>query len=181
MTAERSNLSWAVALVRGPAVSSLVRYVGAALLVTLGTGCAGASTTVVADDAQYPISLSRAVRDADGRIVSLDRTKKVGALAHESTAWSTLYSAIKLTPRTDISQAVNAQVAAGGGDAIVNVRIKSQHCAADWFAGFTTLPFWPGCMNIVVEGDIIKVVPLSNHRPVASAFGVRFANLEAVR
>ncbi len=134
--------------------STLAAMIG---VVALSTGCAGARTTVAADSAAYPISLSRAVRDSDGRIASSEHTLKVGALHHEATAWGLLYSAIRLTPRTDISEAVNAQVRAAGGNAVVRVRVSAAHCASDFFFLLTTIPVWPGCAKLVVTGDIVKV------------------------
>jgi hypothetical protein len=141
-------------------VAEDVTKLAAALVLLVGaSGCAGARTSVVADDARYPISLSRAVRDADGSLVESGRIVNVRTLQIESTAWGVLYSAVRLTPRTDISNAVNERVSAWGGDALVNVQISSAHCATDWFAVFTMLPFWPGCTNVVVKGDIVKVLP----------------------
>lgn len=135
----------------------LVRLGAALLLVSVGTGCAGARTTVVADTAQYPVSLSRAVRDADGTIVAPRRTKTVGKLTFETTVWGMLYTAVKLNPRTDISEAVNEQMAAVHGDAVVNLHVKTGHCATEFFPGLNLIPIWPGCSKVWVEGDIIQV------------------------
>ncbi|AKV01593.1 hypothetical protein AKJ09_08256 [Labilithrix luteola] len=126
-------------------------------LVAFGTGCAGARTTVVADTAQYPISLSRAVRDADGTLVASGRATPVARLEFETTVWGLLYSSVKLNPRTDISEAVNEQMAAVNGDAVVNVHVKTGRCATEFFPFLNLLPIWPGCTKVRVEGDIIKV------------------------
>ena len=134
-------------------------------LLGVSTGCAGARTSVVADGASYPISLSRAVRDRDGSIVPSENMTKVGTLHDDATAWGILYSAIKLTPRTDISTAVNAQVAQSGGDAVVNLRVTGGHCASDFFALLTVIPIWPGCARIEVEGDIVKLKRISEVSP----------------
>lgn len=139
------------------------------VLLGVGSGCAGARTSVVADEASYPISLSRAVRDQDGTIAASERMKKVGTLRVDATAWGIFYSAIKLTPRTDISPAVNEQVAKAGGDAVVNLRIRGGQCAADFFAFFTAIPIWPGCASIEIEGDIVKVTREGNSGGAGSA------------
>lgn len=158
----------------------VARLAALALLLSAGTGCAGARTNVVADTAQYPISLSRAVRDADGSIVAQERVAKVGKLRSEEMAWGLLYSAIRLNPRTDISKAVNRQVAAAGGDAVVNLRIMGSHCGGDFVPFLTMVPIWPGCANIVVEGDIIKVLRKTVEARAALS-GVRVASMEAER
>lgn len=154
-------------------------FAALAVVLTGATGCAGARTNVVADDARYPISLSRAVRDEDGRLVESGRAVKVGALRHEKTAWGLLYSAISLTPRTDISATVNQRVEAAGGDAVVNLRVSGSECATDWFAILTFLPVWPGCTNVVVEGDVVRVTRrVGSHGRTA---GTRVRLAEALR
>lgn len=140
-------------------VERVARLAALALLAAFAMGCAGARTTVVADSASYPLSLSRAVRDAKGEIVTQDRVVKVGTFEDETMVWGLLYSAIRLNPRTDISTAANEQIAAVAGDAVVNLRIEGRHCALDWFALFTFLPVWPGCASVKVRGDIVKVKP----------------------
>jgi hypothetical protein len=68
--------------------------------------------------------------------------------------------AAKLTPTTDISNEVNAQVAAAGGDAIVQLTIVTRACALDYFVfPFGILPFWPSCVLVDVNGDIVRVEP----------------------
>jgi hypothetical protein len=122
-----------------------------------GMGCAGARTRVVAPRAEVPVSLSHAVRDADGELVPRERREVVGQLHDERLAWGLLYSAVKLTPEKDISDEVNAQVTRAGGDAVVNVRIRTNGCAWNYFPVFSALPFWPGCAKVTVDGDIIRV------------------------
>jgi hypothetical protein len=128
-----------------------------AALVATGTGCAGARTTVVADQAAYPISLSRAVRDADGEIVANERTEKIAAFHTTSRAWGIFYSLLRFNPHTDISEAINTQVAAARGQAVVNLRVMAGHCSMNTVAVVVGIPFLPGCTNVVVEGDIIRV------------------------
>ncbi len=127
-------------------------------LSLLLTGCAGARTTVVAGHSRYPVSLSRALRDRDGSLVTAERRKVVGQFSASHTAWGMVYSAAKLTPRTDISDEVNAQVAAAHGDGIVHLAIVTRACALDYFAfPFGVLPFWPSCALVNVTGDIVRV------------------------
>ena len=133
-----------------------------------GTGCAGARSTVAADRAAYPLSLSPAVRDADGTVVSGAELERVAVLHADSTAWGMFYSAVRLNPRTDISKAVNEQVARVGGEAIVNMKIMGAHCGADFAAIIDVIPFWPGCAKIVVEGDIVKVKRARATKPVTA-------------
>jgi hypothetical protein len=125
------------------------------------TGCAGASTTLVAPEARYPVSLTRGVRDADRELVPAERRQVVGRFEENVTAWGLLYSAISVTPTTDLSDAINAQIAARGGDAVVGLRVATAECALDFFFLLNMLPIWPGCTLVRAEGDIIRVLPAS--------------------
>lgn len=120
-------------------------------------GCAGARTKVTADASQYPISLSRGVRDADGELAPQERVVKVGRFHHKATAIAHFYSAAPVKDKHDISTFVNRQVSAHGGDAIVNLRVRSQHCGLDLVPVLNWIPLWPGCVHVDIEGDIVKV------------------------
>lgn len=128
------------------------------LLIALATGgCAGARTEIVAPHAAVPISLSHAVRAADGALVPAADREVVGTFHDERMAWGLFYSAVKLTPEKDISDEVNAQVARAGGDAVVMLRIEAHACAASYFAVLNALPVWPGCTKVTIDGDIVRV------------------------
>ena len=135
----------------------MIRAAFALLALLTLTGCAGARTHVAAPTANVPISLSHAVRDADGSLVPRERREIVGALHDERTAWGLLYSVIELTPEKDISAAVNEQVARAGGDAVVNLRIETHGCAWNYVPILDLLPVWPGCAKLTIDGDIVRV------------------------
>ena len=128
-------------------------------LALLATGCAGGRTTVVANQAEYPISMSQAVRDKEGEIVKPERREVVGTFEASGTAWGMMYSSVKLTPKTEISKEVNRQVGQARGDAIVNLSVSTAHCAMNFVLPLNFLPIWPGCTNVRVRGDIVKVRP----------------------
>jgi hypothetical protein len=128
-----------------------------ALVSLCAVGCAGGRTTLVANDARYPISMSPGVRDSDGSLVEKERRETVGTFRDERTAWGMLYSGVKLTPKKDISSQVNRQVATVKGDAVVNLRVRTTHCAWNFVPVLNLLPIWPGCTNVHVEGDIVRV------------------------
>jgi hypothetical protein len=163
--------------------AALRTFIAAALVVT--TGCAGARTDVVAPTATVPLSLSRAVRDAAGAVVGEDRREVVGTLDADGTAWGLLYSGVKLTPEMDVSQAVNQEVQRLHGDAVVNLSISTRQCGWNWAAVVNVLPFWPGCANVHVHGDVIRVRE-SRHaappaEPVAPTMVVTAAPLEVAK
>jgi len=131
----------------------------ATLALATGMGCAGARTNITAPDSKYPVSLSRGVRDADGTLVPAERRIVVGHFETKSHPYSLFYSFLPLKPTTDISEEINQQVAAAGGDAVINLKVGSTQCWANWMLIFDILPIWPGCANVVIKGDIIKVRP----------------------
>ncbi|MBX3190060.1 MAG: hypothetical protein KF819_23745 [Labilithrix sp.] len=141
----------------------LLPLVGAVLLAAT-TGCAGARSNLTADRASYPVSLSRAVRDADGDIVAQDRTKKVASFRHDTSSVAIFYS-YGGAPKKDISKAINDQIAAHGGDAIVNLRVTVKQCGLNFVPLLYLIPIWPGCAKIETEGDIIKVAPKAAPAP----------------
>lgn len=144
--------------------------IGCAVLASaLGAGCAGGRTSIAADGANYPVSMSQGVRDESGELVEKDRRVVVGTFDDKRTAWGMLYSGVKLTPKKDISKEVNRQVARAKGDAIVNLRVATETCALDFIPILNILPIWPGCTNVYVKGDIIRVEPKATKAPPSPA------------
>ncbi len=122
-------------------------------------GCAGARTSIVAPASQYPVSLSRGIRDTDGTLVPASRRKIVGHFKAKRKAWAMLYSFLSLTPSKDVSDDINQQIKAAHGDAIINLDVASATCGMNFVPFFDWLPIWPGCSNVEITGDIIQVLP----------------------
>jgi hypothetical protein len=135
------------------------------LLLAL-SGCAGGAVNVVAPNSKVPVSMSRGVRDQDGDLVTPERKQRVGVYQTKFTGYSLFYSLLPLTPKKDISESINAQVAQAGGDAVVNLRVIGRGCGLNYVVIFNILPIWPGCTRVQVEGDIIKVLPKTEAAPV---------------
>jgi hypothetical protein len=126
------------------------------------TGCfgAGGGTSIVAPNAKVPVSLSRAVLDGSGAIVPAERRVVVGSYHHETRAYALVWSLARLHPKTDVSRSINDQVAAAHGDAIVHLAVAVRHCPwNDALFPFGILPVWPGCADVDVTGQIIRVLP----------------------
>jgi hypothetical protein len=142
------------------------------LPLLLAIGCAwGARTKITATQAAYPVSMSRGVRDQNGEIVGNDRRQTVGKFEYKTKTWSTFYTLAPITPRRNISKAVNAQVKQANGEAIINLTTVVQSCRVpNYIFIFNLLPIWPSCAKIEVFGDIIKVAPAQpTSAPVPSA------------
>jgi hypothetical protein len=130
------------------------------LLVGLlaAVGCAGARVNVTADRARYPLSLSPVVRDTSGRPYDARSLTKVGWLDIRKTTSGFVYSALAVPPTRDFSDEINAQVAAAGGEAVVDLTVTVAG-GCGWLNGFpilNALPFWPGCVPVRLTGDIVR-------------------------
>lgn len=142
-------------------------------------GCAGGRTSIVAKDASVPVSLSEGVRDRDGELVDKQRKTVVGTFEDERTAWGMMYSSVKLTPTKDISKNVDAQVQQVNGDAVINLRVATAHCALNFIPLLNLLPVWPGCTKVKIRGDIVRVAPKPARRPRVEARRAQPAPLPA--
>jgi hypothetical protein len=124
-------------------------------VLAAASGCAGARYEVRADQARYPISMSPALPDSDGTILYVDHgLVPVGRFTEEVTKLGFFYGATGGT--LDLSDVVNEQVAAHGGDGVADLAIDSRHCKTNWFFPFTLLPIWPGCESVIVTGVVVK-------------------------
>lgn len=124
-------------------------------LAALGVGCGGGRSYIKADTAAYVVSMSDAVRAADGSLVLKRQAQQVGAFEVKYTAWSMLWMTIPLSNEEyDLSPAINSQVAKAGGDAVVDLRTRVTNCG---LSRINLLGLLPDCSEIEVRGDIIKV------------------------
>ncbi len=133
------------------------RWIGIASLSLIATGCAGARSSIEMPTSKYPVSMSAGMYGPNHEMLRHDQMEKVGDLSIDRTAWGMFYSLLPLTPTLDISQEVNEQLAASHADAVIKLRSNVRPCALDYFFVFTFIPFWPGCANIEIRGDMIRL------------------------
>jgi hypothetical protein len=143
-------------------VSAAVTTRGLLLFGALGllaaSGCAGARVNVTANRARYPLSFSPVVRDQSGRPYNARDLVKVGWLDVLKTTPAFAYSALTVPPTRDFSDEINAQVAAAGGEAVVDLTVTVAG-GCGWLNGFpilNALPVWPGCVPVRLTGDIVR-------------------------
>ncbi len=140
------------------------------LVAATASACAGARVNVTANRAAYPISMSGCVRDNTGRLYERRELQTVGEFVSDGARVGFLYSLLTLPSSYDVSDEVNAQVAAANGEAVVNLRVTvTEGCAVlNEFPGLTALPIWPGCVPLTVTGNIVRRRPLSATLPAAT-------------
>lgn len=121
--------------------------------------CAGSRASVNFERAEFPISMSRAVPDVEGRILSTEDQEVVGHFTASKRGWSVLWTLINLSD-IDFSEDVNNQVRSAAGDAIVNVTISAElPTFPDEIPGLFFLhwlPIWPGSVRVDLDGDIVR-------------------------
>jgi hypothetical protein len=123
------------------------------LVVAAVVGCGGGHGSLAANSAKFPISMSRGVRAPDGGLLGQSDMVEVGKLKTDFHAWSMLWNMIPLSGERDISEEVNQQVQAAGGEAVVGLGVTSSNCT---WSFFTIIGFLPDCAAVDVEGTIVK-------------------------
>ena len=136
----------------------------AGLAIALGgllAGCAGARVEVTARRAAYPISMSSSVRDDSGTLLDIRSLKIASGFHFEATRLGILYSGVTPRGALDISDAVNAQVSAAQGEAIIRLSVTvDESCdVLNSLPILNAIPVWPGCVPVVLDGLIVKRRP----------------------
>jgi hypothetical protein len=144
----------------------------AAPVLVLGAACTGcvvngARVEIAADQARYPISMTAALPDATGNNLRVGHELVTrGRLSGEATTCSFVYG---VTPATvEISDIVNDQVRAAGGEGVAGLVVEATDRGWGWAFPLAWLPFWPGCLAIRVSGTIVAQRPAARpaRRPV---------------
>ena len=125
-------------------------------------GCAGGRHQLHFDTVEVPVSLSASVLDQSGMIAPRSRQNFKGRFEGEYVGWSILWTFVPMT-RIDLSEDINARVAALGGNAVVRLRAEVDPGAKNSFWNkvlwINMLPFWPGTVTVLVDADVVEVVP----------------------
>lgn len=131
----------------------------AAILLIWTVGCTGASGHMKFSDLQYPASLSPALYSKNDTVLLKDRgLQVVGKFSYEKRFWGIFYSWIRLSGSSDVDQAMNEAIQKAHGHGMINVNVTESTCGYNIGFGllFTLVPLVPGCVNTVIEGEIVK-------------------------
>ena len=79
------------------------------LLLALATGCAGGRARLDFSGTTMPVSMSATVLDEEGDILLPEDREVVGQILVETKAWGIMWASIPLTPKRDVSKAINDQ------------------------------------------------------------------------
>src|SRR6266404_3238685 len=127
---------------RAQAPSRALRLIAMALIAAgaSGAGCAGSRSAISARSVSYPVSLSPAIRDVDGSVLTAAVLVKVGTFKYEYATMSMLWTLIPLSRHgQDLSTALTEQIRANSGEAVINLRITNTGDSGIEFKAFLTL------------------------------------------
>jgi hypothetical protein len=130
---------------------SLLAVVGASIF-----GCAGSRGDVRFDSLEYPASMSGYLHGANGRSVSPKSLQVVGEFKENARLYGVGFSWVPITKTVDVSTAMNREIAAAGGEGVINLKVSSDGCMMNYMPVLSLLPFWPGCADVTIEGQIVK-------------------------
>lgn len=125
-------------------------------LALLASGCAGARGGVSFETTRYPLSMSQVLFDPQGRMLPPQALQIVGTVKAERRLWGLMYSWIPLSGTKDLSDDMNRQIGATGGEGVIGLHAEVTGCVPNGFFPFTLLPIWPGCANVEVKGWVVR-------------------------
>ena len=127
---------------------------GVAVCATFAA-CAGVRCQVIAPQVVQPVSMTPAVLDPSGNILTAGAANIVSHFRFRLSNWAMFWSLIPLSSKVvDLSGELNGLLAQHQGDAVVNLTVLTQ---GDWWWYFTSiLPIIPDYQWIVIEGDIAR-------------------------
>ena len=129
------------------------------ILLVTATACTGARGTVAFDTLRYPVSSSAFVYAPDGQPITIGPAlQPVGQLDDSVRLWGIFYSWIPLSGTKDISEVINARIAAVGGEGVINLALHVSNCGINYIPFINWLPIYPGCTNVEITGTIVKLV-----------------------
>ena len=127
-------------------------------ITVLLAGCAGARGHLKFEKLKYPVSMSAFIYGEEKNVLQQDKDLKIlGPFHYEKTFWGMTYSFVKLSDSADIDESINKAIQEKNGDAMINLQVQVSGCAINSFQLiFGILPFWPGCTNAVIDGEVVK-------------------------
>ena len=140
-----------------------ISFVILILVMLLPAQCAGGGGVVRLQNAEYPVSMSPYIWGPGEESLSigngLERARRL--YIHDSF-WGIMWTKVSLSDDSGITAEMNEKVKEAGGVGVVNFSIIGRECAANgsWTMGFiflSWLPIFPGCTDVFIQGDIVKL------------------------
>ena len=119
--------------------------------------CAGSKAKFRFNNVKYPLSMSSALYNQRGKVVSVGNgLKKVGNFEFKKRYWTIFWTLIPLSSTSWIDAKINQIVAKKRGTGVANLRLETTGCKYNGLFLVGGLPFIPGCIHTTVRGDIVR-------------------------
>lgn len=133
-------------------------------LMLFGLACTGGRKDLNLRHLRYPVSMSPAVYGPDGEVLGkglLSGLKVVHKLKIRKRFYSFFWSQLRITREKPLANAINDTIRREGGEGIINFKVETEGCGWNvWGIRLGLIggivPLWPGCVDAVFTGDVIK-------------------------
>ncbi len=134
------------------------RNLAPALSLFCLVACAGGRGAIGFDSLQYPASMSGYLYNSEGHALPPESFVIADHFSKQLKIWGLAYSWAPVTKGsdTDVSGVLNAAIKKARGDGVIYLTVTSTRCWMNNVPIVTLLPFWPGCANVTVEGEIVR-------------------------
>lgn len=128
------------------------------VLTALGVfACAGNRGSVKFDTLEYPVSMSAFVNGPNKSVLVKDESLEVvKKFEFQKKQWAMVYSFVNLSNDEIFAAEINKAIKDANGDAMINLNVTNANCFVNFgLFALPILPFYPGCSDITVSGDIV--------------------------
>lgn len=137
---------------------SLIGYMSLVLPFFL-VACSGGRMTLGASNLEHPVSTSQGLYDPKFTLLGQDDYEVVGKVDFTVSKWTLFWSLVPLSSDPDLSQTLDSEIKAKGGDAIVNLTVTTGTTLGggvivNFFSSI--VPVLPGIVAANITGDIVK-------------------------
>lgn len=119
-------------------------------------GCAGGRGKITFDNLKYPASMSAFIYGDGNEMLSKGDLRVLDTFRYEKRFWGIFWSGIPLSSEKGIAEAINRKVEDAGGEGVINLAVTTSTCGINSLPLLSFLPVLPGCVNVKVEGEIVK-------------------------
>lgn len=124
-------------------------------------GCAGAGDVFYFQELKHPTSMSAYLYGPDKKVVAKGKgLKTIADFKYEKRVWGIMYTFVTLSEdiNADLTNKINGAVTNADGDGMINVAITfKESCGISRVPIINLLPFWPGCVDVLVSGEVVKL------------------------
>jgi hypothetical protein len=141
-----------------------------ACIICVCAGCSSTGGALTFDSVAYPASMSAFLYDHNSvPVVKGRELRTVHVFELTRTFWSIGYGAFPLTSGEDLSDSINAIVAAHDGVGIINLSITIAPGVVNKIYSMllyipSALPFVPSAADITLRGEVVKMDPTALSR-----------------